>query len=78
MYIAIVGLEIIIVHSHYIKEKNAMLNDYVQLKWKYVSKGRVMSKGVDYPTTSTFKEEMSGQTQDGSRIPPYITKIIQN
>jgi len=78
IYIVIVGLEIIIVHSHYIKEKNAMLNDYIQLKWKYVSKGKVVSKGVDYPSTSTFKEEMSGQTQDGSRIPPYITKIVQN
>lgn len=78
MYIIIVGLEIAIVHSHYIKEKNAMLNDYVQLKWKYVSKGKAVSKGVEYPSTSTFKEETSGQTQDGSRIPPYITKILQN
>lgn len=77
-YIAIISVEIFIIHSYYIVEKNAMLNDFVQLKWKYVSKGNVMSKGIEYPSTSTFKAETSCQTQDGSRIPPYITNILQD
>lgn len=78
MYIVIICFQIFIIHSHYIKEKNAMLNDFVQLKWKYVTNGEVVSRGVDYSSASTFKEEMSCQTQNRSKVPPYIAKILQN
>ncbi|CAI6349483.1 unnamed protein product [Macrosiphum euphorbiae] len=78
IYIAIISLEIAIIHSYYISEKKNMLNDIIQLKWKCVSRGEVVSKGVDYSSSSAFNERTSGQTQEGSRIPPYITNIIQN
>lgn len=78
MYIGIICFQIFIIHSYYIIEKNAILNDFVQLKWKYVSNGEVVSRGVEYPSASTFKEETSCQTQDGSKVPPYIAKILQN
>lgn len=78
IYIAIISLEIVIIHSYYIAEEKNMLNDIVQLKWKYVSRGEVVSKGVDYSSSSAFNERTSGQTQEGSRVPPYITNIIQN
>ncbi|XP_060861684.1 uncharacterized protein LOC132938707 [Metopolophium dirhodum] len=78
IYIAIISLEIAIIQSYYISEKKNMLNDIIQLKWKYVSRGKMVSKGVDYSSSSAFNERISGQTQEGSRIPPYITNIIQN
>eukprot|EP00102_Acyrthosiphon_pisum_P024140 XP_016661350.1 PREDICTED: uncharacterized protein LOC100575754 isoform X2 [Acyrthosiphon pisum] len=78
IYIAIISFEIAIIHSYYINEKKNMLNDIIQLKWKYVSRGEVVSKGVDYSSSSAFNERTSGQTQEGSRIPPYITNIKQN
>ncbi|XP_026805994.1 uncharacterized protein LOC113549045 [Rhopalosiphum maidis] len=78
IYITIISLEITIIHSYYIFEEKNMLNDIVQLKWKYVSRGQVVSRGVDYSSSSTFNATTSGQTQDGSRIPPYITNVIQN
>jgi len=78
IYIAIISLEIIIIHSYYIVEEKNMLNDIVQLKWKYVSRGQVVSKGVDYSSSSTFNATTSGETQERSRIPPYITNVIQN
>ncbi|CAI6347928.1 unnamed protein product [Macrosiphum euphorbiae] len=78
IYIAIISLEIAIIHSYYISEKKNMLNDIIQLKWKYVSRGKMVSKGVDYSSSSAFNERTSGLTQGGSRIPPYITNIIQN
>ncbi|KAL5244167.1 hypothetical protein ACI65C_011577 [Semiaphis heraclei] len=77
-YIAIISLEIAVIHSYYVFEEKNMLNDIVQLKWKYVSRGEVVSKGVDYSSSSVFNERTSGQTQEGTRIPPYITNIIQN
>ncbi|XP_060862717.1 uncharacterized protein LOC132939523 [Metopolophium dirhodum] len=78
IYIAIISLEIAIIQSYYISEKKNMLNDIIQLKWKYVSRGKMVSKGVDYSSSSAFNERISGRTQEGSRIPPYITNIIQN
>ncbi|XP_025197224.1 uncharacterized protein LOC112596002 [Melanaphis sacchari] len=78
IYIVIISFEITIIHSYYIFEEKNMLNDIIQLKWKYVSRGQVVSKGVDYSSSSTFNAITSGQTQEGSRIPPYITNIIQN
>ncbi|CAI6349355.1 unnamed protein product [Macrosiphum euphorbiae] len=78
IYIAIISFEIGIIHSYYISEKKNMLNDIIQLKWKYVSRGKMVSKGVDYSSSSAFNERTSGQTQEGSRIPPYITNIVQN
>jgi len=78
MYIAFVSFEIFIVHSFYKLEKEALLNDFVQIKWTYVSRGEVVSKGTDYTSTSTFRAETSRQTQDGIAIPPYITNILQN
>lgn len=78
IYIAIVSLEITIIHSYYISEEKNMLNDIVQLKWKYISRGEMVSKGVEYSSSSAFNARTSGQTQEGSRIPPYITNIIQN
>uniref|UniRef100_A0A2S2PBZ7 Transmembrane protein n=1 Tax=Schizaphis graminum TaxID=13262 RepID=A0A2S2PBZ7_SCHGA len=78
IYITIISLEITIIHSYYIIEEKNMLNDIVQLKWKYVSRGQVVSRGVDYTSLSTFNATTSGQTQEGSRIPPYITNVIQN
>lgn len=70
--------EIIIIHSYYIAEEKAILNNFVQIKWKYVSRGDVVSRGVDYPSTSNFTALTSRQTQEGSRIPPYITNILQD
>ncbi|XP_001946941.2 uncharacterized protein LOC100165827 [Acyrthosiphon pisum] len=78
IYIALISLEIAIIHSYYINEKKNMLNDIIQLKWKCVSRGKVVSEGVDYSSSSAFNERTSGQTQEKSRIPPYITTIIQN
>lgn len=78
IYIAIISLEIVIIHSYYIFEEKNMLNDIIQLKWKYVSRGQMVSKGVDYSSSSTFNARTSGQTQEGSKIPPYITNIIQD
>ncbi|KAL4122255.1 hypothetical protein QTP88_014622 [Uroleucon formosanum] len=78
IYIAIISLEIAVIHSYYISEERKLINDIIQLKWKYVSRGEVVSKGVDYSSSSAFNERTSGQTQEGSRMPPYITNIIQN
>ncbi|KAL4122254.1 hypothetical protein QTP88_014621 [Uroleucon formosanum] len=77
IYIAIISLEITIVHSFYISEKKNMLNDIIQLKWKYVSR-REVSKDVDFSSSSAFNEKTSGQSQEGSKMPPYITNIIHN
>jgi len=77
VYILMIAFEIFIVHSFYIMEKNTLLNDFIQLKWKYVSKGNVISKGLDYPSTSLFAVETSNETQYRSKIPPCITNILQ-
>lgn len=70
--------EIAIVHSYYIMEHNAMLNTFVQLKWKYISNGKVESQGVDLTSTSAFMASTSRQTEEGTKLPPYITNVLQN
>ncbi|VVC34484.1 Hypothetical protein CINCED_3A017666 [Cinara cedri] len=78
IYTAIVIFEIFIIHSYYIVEEKAALQNFIKIKWKYVSKGEVMSSGVDYPSASNFTALTSRQTQEGSRIPPYITRVAQD
>lgn len=41
-------------------------------------KGKVESEGVDITSTSAFMTSTSGQTQERSKIPPYITNIVQD
>ncbi|XP_025418886.1 uncharacterized protein LOC112689407 [Sipha flava] len=78
MYIIIILFEITIIYSYYITEHNERLNTHVQLKWKYISKGKIESQGVDIAHTSAFMTSTSRQTQERSKLPPYITNVLQD
>lgn len=70
--------EIFIIYSYYNIERNEILQTYVQLKWKYISKGKIESQGIDITSTSAFMTSIPRQTQERSKLPPYITNVLQD
>ncbi|VVC34486.1 Hypothetical protein CINCED_3A023310 [Cinara cedri] len=78
IYIIIIAVEIFVTHSYYIAEEKAKLQKFVRIKWNYVSRGEVVSNGVNYPSATNFNDLTSRGTQERSKIPPYITNVLQD
>ncbi|XP_050432363.1 uncharacterized protein LOC126840564 isoform X2 [Adelges cooleyi] len=71
---SIITLELLAVYSYYRQEMKTSASNFVQLKWQYISKGRVLSKGTDYATASTFAAEISDKSR---KTMPYVINIQQ-
>ncbi|XP_050548297.1 uncharacterized protein LOC126909935 [Daktulosphaira vitifoliae] len=79
IYLLVTAIEVFIVQSFYYQQKTAAMSNIIQLKWQYVSKGKVVSKGLDYPSSSTFYDEISNQNFDGSNKKiPYVIDVKQD
>lgn len=70
-------VEIYIVQSYYKQQKLAAVNDFVQLKWKYLPNSKMQSD-QNKSEVIIISENPLDQTQDQSNYIPIFVKELRN